>query len=181
MFIEQVASEPRLPLETPVIAVDPRLCIGCKACEVACEREHGGVSHINVHFIERLKSFVALNCRHCAKAPCVTVCPVNACKRTPEGAVVIDPMLCIGCRLCGIVCPFGVPEYDPQRKIMVKCDLCLHRIREGKEPACATTCPTDALKYVPSYATLTASRREEAAEKLIRAVQEMEKLLKPTL
>ena len=167
-------------VEAPTIVIDPRLCIGCKACEVACEREHGGRSYINVYFVEKLKSFIALNCRHCAKAPCVTVCPVNACKRTAEGIVYIDPMLCIGCRLCGIVCPFGVPEYDSQRKIMVKCDLCLHRIREGKEPACAATCPTGALKYVPSYAMLTTSRRKEAAEKLIRAAQEMEQLLKPT-
>ncbi len=161
----------------PTIMIDPRLCIGCRACEVACEREHG-VSHISVIFVERVRTFVALNCRHCAKAPCITVCPVEACIRTPEGAVVINPILCIGCRMCGVVCPFGIPMYEPKRKIMIKCDLCIDRIREGLQPLCVLTCPTDALKFVPSYSELVKERREEAAEKIIHAVKEFEETSK---
>jgi len=159
----------------PTIVIDPRLCIGCRACEVACEREHG-IPHISVDFVEHMRMFVALNCRHCAKAPCVTVCPVEACRRTPEGAVVINPILCIGCRLCGVVCPFGIPVYDHRRKIMVKCDLCIDRLREGKLPLCVTTCPTDALKYVPAYEELVRERRRETAEKIIRATMEFEEV-----
>jgi len=163
----------------PDIAINPRLCIGCRACEVACEREHGfGAVHITVSLIERLKTFVPLNCRHCAKAPCVAVCPVNACKRTPEGVVIIDPMLCIGCKLCGVVCPFGIPEYEPQRKIMMKCDMCLHRLQEGKEPACVTTCPTGALTFLPKYSALADDRKAKTMLKLIEATQEMEELEK---
>ncbi len=168
-------ADPALPpMEAPTIAIDPRLCIGCRACEVACEREHGGVSHINVYFLEKYRSFSPVNCRHCARAPCVTVCPVEACKRTPEGIVYIDPILCIGCRLCGIVCPFGIPEYDPYRKVMLKCDLCLHRLREGKMPACAETCPTDAIVFVPAYEKLAAERRSETAVKMVEAAMERE-------
>ncbi len=167
--------------DTPTIVIDPRLCIGCRACEVACAREHHGVSHISVCFVEKLLSFAPLNCRHCSKAPCVTVCPVEACKRTPEGVVYIDPIRCIGCRLCGIVCPFGIPKYESERKVMVKCDLCLHRLKEGKEPACATTCPTEALTFIQAYSELIAARSEETAVKLIEASLEKESLEKNAL
>ncbi len=159
----------------PTIVIDPRLCIGCRACEVACEREHGR-AYISVEFIESYRMFVALNCRHCSKAPCVTVCPVEACTRTPEGAVVINPVLCIGCRLCGVVCPFGIPEFDRRRRAMVKCDMCIDRVREGLLPLCVTTCPTDALKFVSAYAELARERRREAAEKIVRASTELEEL-----
>jgi formate dehydrogenase iron-sulfur subunit len=131
---------------TKVVVIDSRLCIGCKACEVACEREHG-LSHIKVYDLVEFKLFVPFNCRHCAKAPCVTVCPVNACRYDAEGAVYIDPMTCIGCRLCATVCPFGVPEFDAARKVVTKCDLCIHRRKEGLQPACVTTCPTGALRF----------------------------------
>ncbi len=169
------------PPEAPTIAIDPRLCIGCRACEVACAREHHGVSNISVYFVEKLLSFAPLNCRHCSKAPCVTVCPVEACRRTSNGVVYIDPIRCIGCRLCGIVCPFGIPKYEPERKVMVKCDLCLHRLREGKEPACATTCPTGALLYTPSYTKLAEERSGETAVKLIEASLERDHLEKNKL
>ena len=164
--------------DIPTIAIDPRLCIGCRACEVACAREHHGISHISIYFVEKLLSFAPLNCRHCSKAPCVTVCPVEACRRTSDGIVYIDPIRCIGCRLCGIVCPFGIPRYEAERKVMVKCDLCIHRLREGKEPVCATTCPTDALTFIPAYSKLASSRREETAVKLVEAALEKDDLSK---
>ena len=160
----------------PMLVIDPRLCIGCRACEVACEREHNGVSHIEVYFIEELLSFSPLTCRHCARAPCVTVCPTEACRRDVTGIVYIDPLLCIGCRLCGIVCPFGVPRFREDRKVMVKCDLCIHRVRRGRLPACAETCPTDAISFTPSYNKLAALRRREAAERTVIASLEMESL-----
>ncbi len=132
---------------TKVIVIDSRLCIGCKACEVACEREHDGTCHIKVYDLSDFKLFIPFNCRHCAKAPCVTVCPVNACRYDAEGGVYIDPLLCIGCRLCASVCPFGIPEFDAARKVVTKCDLCYYRRKDNLPPACATTCPTGALRF----------------------------------
>jgi hydrogenase-4 component A len=45
-------------------------------------------------------------CRHCEDAPCKQVCPVNAIA-FEDGGVLLNESLCIGCKLCGLVCPFG--------------------------------------------------------------------------
>ncbi|NJE07092.1 ferredoxin [Thermococcus sp. M39] len=127
------------------IFIDFRRCIACKACEVACEMEHGE-ARIRVFEFPDLTS-VAFNCRHCEKAPCMEVCPVNALSKDEDGAVILDPLKCIGCLMCGLACPFGVPKVDEYNKIMDKCDLCAHRRAEGKLPACVSACPTEALKY----------------------------------
>jgi len=39
-----------------------------------------------------------------------------------------------------------VPSYNAEGT-MQKCDGCLDRQAEGKEPACVATCPTGALKF----------------------------------
>lgn len=45
-------------------------------------------------------------CRHCEDAPCARVCPVNAIRHEAD-AIVLNETLCIGCKLCALVCPFG--------------------------------------------------------------------------
>lgn len=129
------------------IFIDPKRCIGCRACEVACEREHNGMPHITVSIIEEMSISTPFNCRHCGNAPCMNVCPVIALSRDEDGAVILNPLECIGCMMCAVVCPFGIPEFDSVNKVMSKCDLCEDRRKEGKLPACVDTCPTDALCY----------------------------------
>jgi formate dehydrogenase iron-sulfur subunit len=45
-----------------------------------------------------------------------------------------------------IACPYGIPRYDWDKPAayVQKCDMCIDRIREGKQPACTEACPTDA-------------------------------------
>ncbi|NJE85362.1 4Fe-4S dicluster domain-containing protein [Thermococcus sp. CX2] len=147
------------------VFIDFSKCIECRACEVACEREHNGMSFISVFEWQEMAA-MALNCRHCEKAPCVEVCPTNALYRDEDGAVLLAPQKCIGCLMCGIVCPFGIPELDLINKVMGKCDLCAHRRAEGKLPACVETCPTDALLY-GEFNEIIRKRREKFTEKTI--------------
>jgi len=149
--------------------MNPDRCIYCRACEVACEREHKGHSLTSVILIEA-RYPIPIRCFHCEKSPCVKVCPTNALVRVEEGAVIIELAKCIGCGFCAIVCPFGALEFDMASKVMMKCDLCIHRLREGREPACVTTCPTKALVY-DEFNFIAQKVREKAAATLVRSTK----------
>ena len=131
---------------TKVIYMDISRCIYCRACEVACEREHAGRSNMFVQLIGE-RHAVPINCRHCEKSPCIQVCPTGALQRAGDDALTIATMQCIGCNLCALACPFGAIWFDRLDKVARKCDLCLHRTSQGLEPACVTTCSARALVY----------------------------------
>jgi len=76
--------------------------------------------------------FVPKMCNHCAKSPCVQVCPVGAT---------------LGCRYCVQACPYGCRFIHPVKKVASKCTLCYHRITKGLAPACMENCPTGARMY----------------------------------
>lgn len=131
---------------TDVIYMDLNRCIYCRACEVACEREHGGYSHMFVQIIDE-RYAVPMNCRHCETSSCTLICPTQAVHRTGPDAVIIDEMKCSNCKLCTLACPFGVIWPDPFNKVTRKCDLCFHRLEKGLEPACVATCSARALSF----------------------------------
>ncbi|RLF76589.1 4Fe-4S dicluster domain-containing protein [Palaeococcus sp. (in: euryarchaeotes)] len=140
-------------------------CIACKACEVACEKEHG-ISFISVYEFEDMA--VPLNCRHCEKAPCIEVCPTNAIKRDGDGAVIINEEKCIGCYMCSAVCPYAIPIVDPIKELAVKCNLCADRRKEGNLPLCASVCPTDALVF-GEINEIMEEKRKRKAERIVEA------------
>jgi len=118
-------------------------CMGCHACEVACKQEHGlGVGPRLIQVREESPDFIPIYCHHCARPPCRDACPVEAITRNDQGIVLIDEALCIGCRDCVEACPFGAMQFEDNREIAVKCDLCIHRLAENKKPACMSVCPT---------------------------------------
>ena len=61
-----------------------------------------------------------------------------------DGPVLLEAERCIVCRLCLIVCPFGVIDISRNGKAVIKCDQCLERTEAGEDPACVTACPTGA-------------------------------------
>jgi tetrathionate reductase subunit B len=136
--------------------IDLRKCIGCNTCAVACKSENDvplGVWRSWVKKVEKgeyphAKEFsIPIVCNNCENPICVTVCPVNAGIKRPDGIVYIDPHRCIGCRYCMASCPYGVRYINPRRKIAEKCYWCHHRVDAGLEPACAAACPTGAILF----------------------------------
>jgi Fe-S-cluster-containing dehydrogenase component len=70
-------------------------------------------------------------------------CPVDAISKDHDSGVVLkDNDICIGCKMCMMVCPFGGPSFDHVEKKVVMCDLC-----EGN-PMCARLCPTGAIQFL---------------------------------
>jgi Fe-S-cluster-containing dehydrogenase component len=61
--------------------------------------------------------------------------------------VLINKELCIGCKLCVNFCPYQVPQYNAHTGKTEKCTMCADRIDQGLQPACATLCPTEALRW----------------------------------
>ena len=151
-------------------------CTGCMACVVACmdqndlpaegpsfrqvtKIETGGYPSAQIHF-------VSLACFHCSDAPCMNVCPKKAISRDPEwGVIEVDQNLCIGCRACAMVCPFGAPRFNHGEK-MSKCNFCIDRVEHGMEPACVHTCTTKALQFGP-VEELSKKQAEKASVKIL--------------
>lgn len=143
-----------------IIFVDVGKCLGCRTCEIECAVAHSQSKNlfeainevpssqprVSVSEVEGLS--VPIQCRHCEAAPCVAICPTGAIsKRGLEGPVTIDEKLCVGCRSCLAVCPYGIPQVKRGGKLVTKCDLCFERLELGQEPACVAGCPTGALQY----------------------------------
>ncbi len=136
---------------------------------VALQEEEGLTPRVSV--VGAGEMAVPLQCRHCEDAPCVSVCPTGALQKPEaEGPVVMDSAVCIGCKSCILVCPFGVISLSPDGKAIVKCDLCVDRVEAGREPACVEACPTGALS-LRQVADIAREMRERAAAELAQGAQ----------
>jgi Fe-S-cluster-containing dehydrogenase component len=67
---------------------------------------------------------------------------VEAIARNEQGIVLIDEDACIGCKACIEACPFGAMQFDDDRELAVKCDMCIDRLKNQEKPACSLVCPT---------------------------------------
>src|SRR6266508_2804136 len=154
--------------------VDIDLCIGCKACEIACkewndlevEETHNFgsyQSHENLsattwdlmRFNEDNRPDGALawlirkdSCLHCDEPGCLLACPApGAVVQYENGIVDFDESKCIGCQYCITGCPFDIPRLDSKTKKVYKCTLCVDRVSNSLEPACVKACPTGSIKF----------------------------------
>lgn len=150
---------------------DSTRCVGCRACVTACREANGltptptrlkGVAYdapsdlnaqtktiIRLYEVDGARGYVKNQCMHCIDPACVSVCMFSALHKVAGGVVAYDPDSCIGCRYCEVACPFNVPKFEwaSATPKIVKCELCRHRLAEGKEPACTDVCPRQAVIF----------------------------------
>jgi len=154
--------------------IDTTICIGCKACEVACaewnDLPFSDTTFNNtlqtmpstqwnywnlIQFREHQKPDGTLSwlmrkdqCMHCEEPGCLKACPADgAIVQYSNGIVDFNQQNCIGCQYCVSGCPFDIPKFNPQTKKVYKCTLCSDRVGQGLEPACVKACPTGCLKF----------------------------------
>jgi Fe-S-cluster-containing dehydrogenase component len=155
---------------------DTTLCIGCRRCEKACnvvnelpapDKPFDDMSVLDKKRRTTEKTYTVVNryleaegtrqpvfrkiqCNHCKEPACASACFVGAFTKTPEGAVVYDASVCVGCRYCMVACPFDIPAYEydePLTPRVMKCTMCHPLIAEGKLPGCVEACPQEALTF----------------------------------
>lgn len=145
---------------------DSSACIGCKACQVACQDKNNLSADIMWRRVFRygggnwvqtsssvvvpnnlFRYFVSISCQHCQNPACVDVCPTTAMHKDENGVVSVDSEKCIGCRYCEWACPYGAPHFDEAVGIMTKCNFCQDLLAEGGAPACVEACVMRALDF----------------------------------
>ena len=153
--------------------IDISRCIGCKACQAACLewndlRDEVGrnTGHYDNPPDLTDKSWTVMRfseveedgnlewlirkdgCMHCADPGCLEACPApGAVVQYANGIVDFVEENCIGCGYCIRGCPFNIPRLSPIDHKVYKCTLCSDRVAVGQAPACAKTCPTQAISF----------------------------------
>ena len=153
--------------------IDTTTCIGCKACELACQ-EWNDLPTLKTSLFGSYQTLPTLDaefwnlirfserdfdggivwlmrkdqCMHCDEPGCLAACPApGAIVQFANGIVDVDPDACIGCGYCATGCPFDVPRFHATTTKMAKCTLCVDRVSVGLEPACIKACPTGCLHF----------------------------------
>ena len=134
---------------------DMAKCIGCKCCVVACNEQNGNPADINWRRVGEIEGGIypaverfhlSMGCNHCLEPSCLIGCPVDAYTKDPvTGIVDHNPDVCIGCQYCTWNCSYGVPQYNPERGVVGKCDMCHERLNQDSAPACVNACPEGAI------------------------------------
>lgn len=150
-----------IPLQAPKsgqqygFEVDLDRCSGCKSCVTACHSLNGLDEHETWRSVgllhggttnEPMQKTVTTACHHCVDPACMKGCPVKAYEKDPVTGIVrhLDDQ-CIGCQYCVFTCPYEVPQFNPKKGIVRKCDMCADRLAEGEAPACVQACPNEAI------------------------------------
>lgn len=151
-----------------VMVIDLKTCTGCQACVAACTLENQTPywdgkyrTHVEdvVHgqFPTLRRVLAPRLCMHCDEPPCVDACPTGASYQSADGMVLLDAEKCIGCKACIAACPYqaryvySADDVKQAREIygeatnhaaphVDKCTFCAHRVAQGLEPACVSTC-----------------------------------------
>ncbi|MBI1790955.1 MAG: formate dehydrogenase subunit beta [Acidobacteria bacterium] len=153
--------------------IDTTSCIGCKACEVACQEWNDLPAETTVQLgtyqtlpelTPNLWNLIRFNeldhdgalrwlmrkdqCMHCGDPGCLKACPApGAIVQYMNGIVDFNQEACIGCGYCMTGCPFNIPKLNQKTQRVYKCTLCSDRVSVGLEPACIKACPTGCLQF----------------------------------
>lgn len=183
------AERPEAPADAVGLLYDATLCIGCKACNVACKEANDlppdpgdrdtKLYDMPIDLSARTKtviklykasatdySYVKVQCMHCVDPACASACMLGAMKKREFGIVSYDPDLCVGCRYCEVACPYNVPRFEFSKALpkIVKCELCRHRLAKGQQPACTEVCPRKAVIFGRRADLLREAHRRLEAE-----------------
>src|SRR4051794_30612179 len=160
--------------------IDVSKCIGCKACQVACEKWNDLREDIEFNegvYTNRAdlsaKAWTLMRftewenpatdalewlirkdgCMDCSDPRCLRACPSRgAIVQYANGIVDFIEETCIGCGYCVKGCPFNIPRVSREDHNVYQCTLCSDRVAIGRAPPCAKACPTGAIMFATKEA-----------------------------
>lgn len=157
--------------------IDQSRCTACRGCQIACKqwKKLPGDHTINtgsyqnppqvnehtlklVHFSEVEVDgefkwlFFPEQCRHCITPPCKLAGDMyvpGAIEQDQETGAILytERTKDLPYQIVREACPFDIPRQDPKSGVLVKCNMCIDRVRNGMEPACVKTCPTHTMHF----------------------------------
>lgn len=150
------------------LLIKPEKCIGCRNCELVYSFGHYGqfnpkLANVKVFEYEQAAAAIPIMCLQCEDPSCLKVCPVHAIRRDENGAVVMNPDKCIGCKMRLNACPLGNISYHPAVGRVFKCDLC------GGEPRCGALGPDNKLIFMTGTMATSSGRYNAVAKSPSRA------------
>lgn len=175
--VKELKEEARtgLPGHKFVMVIDLAKCKNARKCVEACQEGHmlpKDHEWMKLYLLQDDKNtskyWFPRPCFHCDKPMCVSVCPVGATYKRPDGIVLVDNQRCIGCKFCMTGCPYSarvfnwkdpevkLPEghvYDPETNIppvegtVGKCIFCADNLRKNLLPRCVTACPMGVIYF----------------------------------
>jgi formate dehydrogenase iron-sulfur subunit len=156
--------------------IDTTKCTACRGCQVACKEwknlpavptkqtgTHQNPPDLNpfnlklVRFSEHMDKtgkvswyFFPDQCRHCLEAPCKQASSV-------EGSILNDEATCAviytektaqeDFDIIRGACPYDIPRQNPETKQIVKCDMCIDRVKANMLPMCVKSCAMGAMHF----------------------------------
>jgi formate dehydrogenase iron-sulfur subunit len=150
----EASRQPRIPSDPYGCLVDLSRCIGCRKCELACNKVNDlpepekpfddvtvmdqerrptekAFTVVNRYFSGRLNeknepipNYVKVQCMHCQDPACASACITGALQKNENGSVIYDKSRCIGCRYCMVACPFQIPAYEFSDPLMPRVRKC---------------------------------------------------------
>ena len=124
------------------ILIDLTKCRQCNDCSVDCSYDYHPANNGMRHLLER--AAFTFTCRQCEDAPCISVCPVEALEKDKNGILTRAINLCVTCKSCVTICPFGTMMngfFEVRKSI---CNYC-HLNGDVKKLLCVETCKEQAL------------------------------------
>ncbi|AMK12602.1 MAG: 4Fe-4S dicluster domain-containing protein [Pseudodesulfovibrio sp.] len=180
--------------------IDLTKCTACRGCQIACkqwkklpaEQTENWGSHQNpkdlsgvtlklVRFEEVETDdglqwlFFPEQCRHCVEPPCLDAMtvPGSIVHDEETGAVVYTELTAKepDKDAFSMACPYNIPRVNKETGRVVKCDMCIDRVKIGMLPACVQTCPTGCMNFGDRDEMLALAEKslEKATEKFPNA------------
>ena len=167
-----------------VLVIDIGICNGCFNCQVACKDEFVGndwppyslsepdIGQFWMKVDQKVRgsvpkvkvAYTPQPCMHCDDAPCIKAATNGAIYKRSDGIVIIDPVKSKGQKQIVDSCPYGRIFWNDALQIPQKCNLCLHRLEQGLQPACVNACPTQVSIVGDEASTLAAKIKAKNAQ-----------------